>query len=151
MTTTAIKAIEGTYEADQIHSVFGFSVVHNGISTYRGTLDDVSGTLRSRDGELELQGAAKVESISIHEPEEFRAHVLGEDFFDAAEHPEVLFRSSSIELALCAGSAPLRSNCSFISGDSAIFTSSLCSRLTISIGVPLGAKNPSHSDTSKPG
>ena len=99
MTTTAIKAIEGTYEADQVHSVFGFSVVHNGISTYRGTLDDVSGTLSAKDGELELEGAAKVESISIREPEEFRAHVLGEEFFNGAEHPEVRFRSSSIELS----------------------------------------------------
>jgi polyisoprenoid-binding protein YceI len=28
----------------------------------------------------------------------FRAHVLGEEFFNAAEHPEVRFRSKSIEL-----------------------------------------------------
>ena len=73
MTLTATKAIEGTYEADQIHSVFGFSVVHNGISTYRGSLDDVSATLHADGDGLELEGAAKVESISIHEPEEFRA------------------------------------------------------------------------------
>ena len=97
MSVTATKAIEGTYEADAIHSVFGFSVVHNGISTYRGTLDDVSATLRA-GAELELEGAAKVESISIREPAEFRAHVLGEEFFDAAEHPEVRFHSDTIEL-----------------------------------------------------
>ena len=54
---------------------------------------------RAKDGGLELEGAAKVESISIREPEEFRAHVLGEEFFNAAEHPEVRFRSSSIELS----------------------------------------------------
>jgi polyisoprenoid-binding protein YceI len=98
MSATATKAIEGTYEADPIHSVFGFSVVHNGISTYRGNLEDVSASLRAKDGEFELEGAAKVESISIREPEEFRAHVLSEEFFNAAEHPEVRFRSSSIEL-----------------------------------------------------
>ena len=99
MTVTATTAIEGTYEADPIHSVFGFSVVHNGISTYRGSLDDVSATFRADDGdELALEGAAKVESISIREPEQLRDHVLGEEFFNTAEHPEVRFRSSSIEL-----------------------------------------------------
>jgi polyisoprenoid-binding protein YceI len=98
MSPTATKALEGVYEADTVHSVFGFSVVHNGISTYRGTLDDVSATLTAADGELSLEGTAKVESISIREPEQFRGHVLGEEFFAAADHPEVTFRSSSVEL-----------------------------------------------------
>lgn len=98
MSTTATRAIEGTYATDTVHSVFGFSVVHNGISTFRGSLDDVDATLKADGGELTLEGAAKVESISIHEPEQFRAHVLGEEFFDAANHPEVGFRSTSVEL-----------------------------------------------------
>jgi polyisoprenoid-binding protein YceI len=100
MTTTAdaVKTFEGTYATDPIHSVFGFSVLHNGISAFRGTLDDVNATLTADDGEVSLEGAAKVESISIREPEQFRAHVLGEEFFDAANHPEVRFRSTSVEL-----------------------------------------------------
>jgi polyisoprenoid-binding protein YceI len=99
MAATATRAIEGTYESDPVHSVFGFSVVHNGISTFRGTLDDVSATLRADGDGLRLEGAAKVESISIRDPQEFRAHVLSEEFFDAANHPEVIFRSSSVELS----------------------------------------------------
>jgi polyisoprenoid-binding protein YceI len=99
MAATATRAIEGTYGADPVHSVFGFSVVHNGISTFRGTLDDVSATLKADGDELLLEGAAKVESISIREPEQLRAHVLSEEFFDAANHPEVAFRSSSVELS----------------------------------------------------
>ena len=98
MSATAVKELSGTYEADTVHSVFGFSVLHNGISTYRGTLDDVSATLSAEDGELSIEGAAKVESISIREPEQMRGHVLGEEFFKAADHPEVSFRSSSVEL-----------------------------------------------------
>jgi polyisoprenoid-binding protein YceI len=98
MSATAVKELSGTYEADTVHSVFGFSVLHNDISTYRGTLDDVSATLSAEDGELSIEGAAKVESISIREPEQFRGHVLGEEFFKAADHPEVSFRSSSVEL-----------------------------------------------------
>ena len=42
-------------------------------------------TRRSTDGRLE--GAAKVESISIRTPEQFRAHVLSAEFFDAENHP----------------------------------------------------------------
>lgn len=97
MSATAVKELQGTYQADTVHSVFGFSVVHNGISTYRGSFDDVGATLRAEGDELALEGAAKVESISIRQPEMFRAHVLGEEFFNAAEHPEVKFTSKSIE------------------------------------------------------
>jgi polyisoprenoid-binding protein YceI len=97
MSATAVTELQGTYEADPVHSVFGFSVVHNGISTYRGTLDDVSAILRAEGDELALEGSATVESISIRQPEMFRAHVLGEEFFNAAEYPEVRFTSKRIE------------------------------------------------------
>jgi polyisoprenoid-binding protein YceI len=88
-------ALEGTYTADPVHSSFGFAVKYQGVSIFRGTLGEVDATLT--DGTLE--GTAKVESISIRTPEQFRAHVLSEDFFDVASHPEVKFVSSDIELA----------------------------------------------------
>lgn len=97
--TTATKELQGTYAADGVHSVFGFSVLHNGISAYKGTMSDVSAELRAGDDGLVLEGAAQVESISIVEPEQLRGHVLGPEFFDAEHHPEVGFRSTSIELS----------------------------------------------------
>ena len=84
----------GTYAADPIHSSFGFAVRYQGVSLFRGTLNEVAATLA--DGRLE--GSAKVESISIRTPEQFRAHVLSAEFFDAANHPEVTFSSSSLDL-----------------------------------------------------
>ena len=84
----------GTYAADPIHSSFGFAVRYQGVSLFRGTLNEVTATLA--DGRLE--GSAKVESISIRTPEQFRAHVLSAEFFDAANHPEVTFSSSSLDL-----------------------------------------------------
>src|ERR671914_1587844 len=69
-----------------------------GVSTYRGTLDDVTATLTADESGVRLDGAAKVESISIRTPEQFRAHVLSPEFFDAANHPEVTFASSDLDL-----------------------------------------------------
>jgi polyisoprenoid-binding protein YceI len=88
-------ALSGTYVADPIHSSFGFAVRYQGVSLFRGTLDEVEATLT--DGRLE--GRAKVESISIRTPEQFRAHVLSAEFFDAENHPEVIFTSSDVDLS----------------------------------------------------
>ena len=90
---TATK-LSGTYTADPVHSSFGFAVRYQGVSLFKGTLDEVDAKLV--DGRLE--GSAKVESISIRTPEQFRAHVLGGEFFDAANHPEVAFTSSDLDL-----------------------------------------------------
>jgi polyisoprenoid-binding protein YceI len=97
--TTAVQPFSGTYLADPVHSSFGFSVVYSGVGRFRGTLGDVSATLSAGDDGLVLDGAARAESISITEPAQFRAHVLGPEFFDADNHPEVTFRSTSIDLA----------------------------------------------------
>ena len=97
--TTAVQTLGGNYVADPIHSSFAFSVRYSGLSDFRGNLSDVDGALVSGDDGLVLEGAARVESISIHNPPQFRAHVLGPEFFDVASHPEVSFRSTRIELA----------------------------------------------------
>ena len=86
--------LNGTYTVDPIHSSFGFAVKYQGVSVFRGTLGEVDATLAAG----RLEGTAKVESISIRTPEQFRAHVLSAEFFDAANHPEVTFTSSDIDL-----------------------------------------------------
>src|SRR5436305_7508349 len=92
---TTTLPLAGTYKADPVHSSFGFAVKHMGVSTFRGSFSDVEATLA--DGVLD--GRAKVESISIVSPADFRAHVLGSDFFDAERHAEVIFRSTDVDLA----------------------------------------------------
>ncbi len=91
---SAITSLGGTYAADPIHSSFGFAVRYQGVSIFRGTLADVTATL----GDGRLDGTAQVESISIRTPEQFRAHVLSEEFFDAANHPTVTFVSTDLDL-----------------------------------------------------
>jgi polyisoprenoid-binding protein YceI len=92
--STITTPLSGTYTADPVHSSFGFAVRYQGVSLFRGTLSDVSATLT--DGRLE--GSARVESISIRTPDQFRAHVLGAEFFDAENHPEVTFASDEVDL-----------------------------------------------------
>ena len=91
--TTATK-LSGTYAADPVHSSFAFAVRYQGVSLFKGTLEEVDAKLV--DGTLE--GSARVESISIRTPEQFRAHVLSAEFFDAANHPTVDFRSNDVDL-----------------------------------------------------
>ena len=93
MSTTATP-LAGTFNADPVHSSFGFAVKYQGVSIFRGTLDEVAATF----ADDKLEGVAKVESISIRTPEQFRAHVLSDDFFAADKYPEVKFTSTDVEL-----------------------------------------------------
>src|SRR3712207_2308081 len=86
--------LSGAYVADPVHSSFSFSVRYQGVSVFRGSLTEVTASLA--DGRLE--GVAQVESISVRTPEQFRAHLLSEEFFDAARHPQVTFASSAVDL-----------------------------------------------------
>jgi polyisoprenoid-binding protein YceI len=98
-TTIATQPLAGTYTADPIHSSFAFAVRYMGVSTFRGTLDDVSATVTAGADGVALKGAAQVESISIRTPQQFRDHVLGDDFFDVVNHPAVAFHATHVELA----------------------------------------------------
>ena len=82
MTTVAIQPFAGSYGALPVPSTFSFAVRHSGVFWYRGSLSDVEATLRGDGDALALEGSARVESISVHEPAAMRASVLGPEFFD---------------------------------------------------------------------
>jgi polyisoprenoid-binding protein YceI len=90
--------IAGTYTVDPVHSSVGFAVRYMGVSTFRSNFSDVEARLSDEGGQLQLEGKAKVESIGITAPEQFRGHVLSGDFFDAENHPEITFNSTRVEL-----------------------------------------------------
>jgi polyisoprenoid-binding protein YceI len=96
---TAVQLFEGSYRAQPTASTFAFGVRHSGAFWFRGAFAEVTATLRGDGDALVLEGAARVESISIADPPEMRASVLGDQFFDAERHPEVTFRSTEIRLA----------------------------------------------------
>ena len=88
----------GKYQADPVHSYFGFAVRYQGVSLFRGTFSEVEAKLSEEEGYLSLWGQAAVEGISITTPQAFRDHVLSEEFFYAQEHPNITFRSDDIQL-----------------------------------------------------
>ena len=83
-----------SYSADRDHSSFGFAVRHMGISRFRSTFADVQAAVTvDESGALTVTGEAAVESIQVKSPVDLRSHLMGEDFFDAAHHPRITFRS----------------------------------------------------------
>jgi len=100
MTTTTSSALAGTYVADREHSSFQAGVRHMGVGQFRAAFEDVRARLiTDASGQLHLEGRALVESINIRTPAEFRAHVVeSDDFFAAAEHPEITFASDDVRL-----------------------------------------------------
>src|SRR5688572_11249366 len=94
--STATQSLTGTFIADPIHSTFQFSVKHMKVATFRAGFDEVEARLA--DGVLE--GRAKVESVSVVNPPELREHLVNSaDFFDAGNHPEIVFSSNDVDLA----------------------------------------------------
>jgi polyisoprenoid-binding protein YceI len=99
MSEVAVRPFTGTYRAQPAPSTFAFAVRHSGTFWFRGALPEVAATLRADGDALALEGSARVDSITVVEPEAMRASVLGPQFFDAGRHPEVTFRSTEIRLA----------------------------------------------------
>ncbi len=87
----------GDWAVDTVHSDVAFEVQHNSLQAYRATFSDYSAELHTDDDGLGITGRVKVESVEIS-LEMLRDTVLGEDFLDAANHPEIVFTSSSIDI-----------------------------------------------------
>jgi polyisoprenoid-binding protein YceI len=97
--STATRAVVGTYDLDAVHSRVGFAVVHMGLATFRSAFTDVDGRLIADGDGVTLEARARVGSLAIDDPPEFREHVVhSPDFLDADVYPEVTFRSTRIEL-----------------------------------------------------
>jgi polyisoprenoid-binding protein YceI len=90
-TTTSIQdRIAGTWNFAAAHSSVDFAVKYV-VSTFRGSIEDLTATLQ--DGVL--AGTAKVASIKVKD-DNLTGHLMTPDFFDAEQHPDVSFRSTSI-------------------------------------------------------
>ena len=69
----------GTWQLDPVHSRIEFAVAHNGVSTFSGAFEDVSGTLDDEG----LRGVARVDSITVDDAT-LRGHLLSSRPLDQA-------------------------------------------------------------------
>jgi polyisoprenoid-binding protein YceI len=84
----------GTWGVDPIHSAIGFEVKHFGISTFRGRFTGYDGRIETGDGSLgRVEGTVQVESVDVKDPQ-LAGHLQSEDFFDAANTPEIAYAST---------------------------------------------------------
>ncbi len=98
MTTAEQQAIgQGTWNVDPVHSSVEFQVKHMGIATVKGFFGKFAGKLEVGEtlGESVAEGTVDVDSVNTRE-EARDGHLKSPDFFDAANHPEITFRSTSI-------------------------------------------------------
>ena len=66
--TTETVVPRGTWAADELHSNANFEIEHSGVSVFRGGFKPVDAKLVSSDDGIALEGAVKVDTITIGPP-----------------------------------------------------------------------------------
>lgn len=96
MSATDTTTLAGIWNLDPAHSTAAFAVKYMGVTTFRSSFKELTASLEAADdGPAALTGTVQVASIDIGIPD-FKNHVMADDFFAAAEHPELTFTSSSV-------------------------------------------------------
>ena len=88
-----------TWKVDPIHTSAEFEVQHMHISTYRSRFTAVSGTVVLDDenpSASAIETQIDVRSLAIPGGR-FQEVLMGPDFFQAEEHPHMVFKSTKVE------------------------------------------------------
>lgn len=101
LTLAALPALAAdVYTIDKTHSDVSFQVRHL-VSQVRGKFNDYQGTINLDPANLERSSVEfRIKAASIDTDLEDRdKHLRGEDFFYVEKHPEITFKSKSIQKA----------------------------------------------------
>ena len=87
-----------TYEIDGTHTTVQFTVRHMMIANVRGVFSKVSGSVNYDEANPTASTVeVNIETGSVATPDAARnEHLKGADFFDAATHPKITFKSKSV-------------------------------------------------------
>ena len=97
LTTQIPGYVVGTWDIDASHSTVGFSVRHMMVSKVRGYFTKFSGEIVTAEDPAQSTVTASIDMDSIDTRQEQRdAHIRSADFFDADNHPQMTFRSTSV-------------------------------------------------------
>ena len=90
---TALPA--GTYTSDPVHSSTAFAVKHM-LATFRGSFAAFDAQLTvDEHGRAKLVGSVPVDTVVVKD-ENLGAHLQSPEFFDAEQHPRIVFDASEI-------------------------------------------------------
>lgn len=93
-TQTAVS----TWSIDAVHSSALFSVEYMGIALFKGRFANVEGTISLNEADptrSSVNAAIDVKSLDIKN-DRFYAHMMGDQFFDAEQYPQITFQSTKI-------------------------------------------------------
>ena len=86
------------WSVDPVHSHVGFSVRHMMVTTVRGTFKTFSGTMEMGDDFASAHIAGEIDVVSVDTGNADRDnHLRANEFFDAPNHPKILFKSTKVE------------------------------------------------------
>jgi polyisoprenoid-binding protein YceI len=98
-TTIALQDLTGDYQIDPTHSRLGFVARHAMVTKVRGHFNEFEGRLHlDADDPSRCSAEIRIKVASISTSQDQRdEHLRNADFFDAENHPEIVFRSTSAE------------------------------------------------------
>ncbi|WP_432558576.1 YceI family protein [Granulicoccus sp. GXG6511] len=93
------SSLRGTWEADPAHSSFEFIARHAMVTKVRGKFTDFSVTIEADPENVEASSVeVRIRVASLDTSNDQRdTHLRSEDFFNVAQWPEIVFRSTAIE------------------------------------------------------